>query len=1061
MASLTPSLATVRAAFDRLGPPGTPFTTPEIAAEFDCSDRTIYNRLDALVEEGAIETKKVGARGRVWWRPVGDRADDVPDAPERSGSSAPPHAQFPGSTVDNEMADRIRAFEWAETPLGPIDEWPTELHNAVSLMLGADEAIGIYWGDDLTLLYNDPARDVIGVKHPDALGQPARSVFPEAWETLGPIHERVLAGEGPVKHDELLLPIKRSDEVEDSWWDTSYNPIPLADGSIGGVFNIAVDVTDRVRAEQTLSETEHRLQVALNAAEMGTWEWNLDTQMVCADDAMLSLFDLPPTDEPVPVDQFMQNASDAGVAQVEEVPDITFEPGEEIQNDFKLEHLDPPRWISWRGRASDDDPSVLRGVTFDITQRKQAEIERERLLDETEHRYRRLFESIDEGFCIVEVLFDDDEPVDYRFVETNPAFERHTGLTDVEGERMHDLVPDHHDRWSERYGRIARTGEPERFQDQAENLDGRWYDVDAFRIGDPEERTVAILFDDITEQRRTQRALERLTTESRWLMNADAETIPDRVAELTGDVLGVEYAALWRYDDTSGTIREYERHTHSVADLGAVLLPEDFADDVWETFVRDEVDVDDALDVPDTDSTAARLRRRILAPVGRHGVICAGSTEPGAFDERTVNLVETVAATVAAAWDRAESVAALARQNDELAHFERLYSLLWEIDQLLVEADTADAIDEAACERLAASDLYECAWIGDFSADSGTVEPRAWAGIDSTALDDLAAPGDPSAAHENPFAAAVRTGETQVIADIATDPRAGPWRERALERGARSCLGIPLVHDESVYGVLVVYGRSTLHNERDSAVLGDLGKTIAHAIHAVETKVIRQTDSVVELTLQTATADTPLVQLARESGIVIEFRGLVPGTGRDTTVFFTATGADPDEVVAAGEEALAIEELRHLTDRETGSLYKATVVETTLAAQLLDNGSTIRSLTIDEGTATAVVALPETVDVREFVERVRRVVPGLELLARRSQTPSFDTTQHLQTTFEERLTPRQQEVIELAYRSGYFELPRVQTGQELSDALDIAQSTFNYHLRGAERTLLRVLFDQA
>jgi predicted DNA binding protein len=194
---------------------------------------------------------------------------------------------------------------------------------------------------------------------------------------------------------------------------------------------------------------------------------------------------------------------------------------------------------------------------------------------------------------------------------------------------------------------------------------------------------------------------------------------------------------------------------------------------------------------------------------------------------------------------------------------------------------------------------------------------------------------------------------------------------------------------------------------------------------------------------------------------VVEFEGLVPGSDGNTTVFFIARDASQDEIVAASEGMLAIEELRHMTDRDTGTLFKMQVINETLARKFLERGATIRSLTIDAGTTTAVVELSESADVREFVEGLQRDVHGIELLARQPRTRTPDEGQRLQTAFEERLTPRQREVIQLAYRSGYFELPRVQSGTELSEALDISQSTFNYHLRGAERKLLGVVFDRA
>jgi PAS domain S-box-containing protein len=131
-------------------------------------------------------------------------------------------------------------------------------------------------------------------------------------------------------------------------------------------------------------------------------------------------------------------------------------------------------------------------------ERKRAEAE----LRESEQNYRMLFESIDEGFCTIEVLFDQNEkPVDYRFLQISPSFERQTGIKNAAGRRMREIAPQHEEYWFEIYGRIALTGEPMRFENEAKQL-GRWYDVYAFRVEDPKRRRVGILFNDITERKR-------------------------------------------------------------------------------------------------------------------------------------------------------------------------------------------------------------------------------------------------------------------------------------------------------------------------------------------------------------------------------------------------------------------------------------------------------------------------------------------------------------------------------------------------------------------------------
>src|SRR6185503_510105 len=117
-----------------------------------------------------------------------------------------------------------------------------------------------------------------------------------------------------------------------------------------------------------------------------------------------------------------------------------------------------------------------------------------------EERYRNLFESIDAGVCVIEMIYEGGKPVDYRFLEVNPAFERQTGLKDAKRKTMREHVPGHEQHWFEIYGRIAETGRPERFVQPAQALMGGWYEVYAYRVGGEGSRKLAVLFNDITER---------------------------------------------------------------------------------------------------------------------------------------------------------------------------------------------------------------------------------------------------------------------------------------------------------------------------------------------------------------------------------------------------------------------------------------------------------------------------------------------------------------------------------------------------------------------------------
>jgi PAS domain S-box-containing protein len=146
-----------------------------------------------------------------------------------------------------------------------------------------------------------------------------------------------------------------------------------------------------------------------------------------------------------------------------------------------------------------------RCFTRDITERKRAE----EALRESEARFRALFESMDEGYCVVELLFDaKNNALDYRFLEINPAFEKQTGITNSKGHLMRQIAPQHEQQWFDILGSVALTGETIRFESAAAAL-GRDYDVCAFRVGAPELRLVGIVFNDITERKKAENVVRQ------------------------------------------------------------------------------------------------------------------------------------------------------------------------------------------------------------------------------------------------------------------------------------------------------------------------------------------------------------------------------------------------------------------------------------------------------------------------------------------------------------------------------------------------------------------------
>lgn len=121
--------------------------------------------------------------------------------------------------------------------------------------------------------------------------------------------------------------------------------------------------------------------------------------------------------------------------------------------------------------------------------------------------YRDLFGTMDIGFCVIEMMFDHTgSPVDYRFLEANPIFSELTGLEAPVGKRVLELVPGLDHFWIETYGRVARTGDPTRFEQPERAMDNQWFDVFASRFGDVGSNRVALLFTNITERKSLEQA---------------------------------------------------------------------------------------------------------------------------------------------------------------------------------------------------------------------------------------------------------------------------------------------------------------------------------------------------------------------------------------------------------------------------------------------------------------------------------------------------------------------------------------------------------------------------
>ncbi|MGE3747766.1 MAG: PAS domain S-box protein, partial [Sphingomonadaceae bacterium] len=123
------------------------------------------------------------------------------------------------------MAQRIRSYDWADTPLGAPKSWAQSLRSALSICLNSPFPAAIYWGPELRLLYNDAWRFIPGPRHPDALGKPGKEVWQDIWHVIEPQLRSVFATSQGFVTQEQMLPMQRFGKLEETYWDYSFTPI--------------------------------------------------------------------------------------------------------------------------------------------------------------------------------------------------------------------------------------------------------------------------------------------------------------------------------------------------------------------------------------------------------------------------------------------------------------------------------------------------------------------------------------------------------------------------------------------------------------------------------------------------------------------------------------------------------------------------------------------------------------------------------------------------------------------------------------------------------------------
>jgi signal transduction histidine kinase/PAS domain-containing protein len=291
------------------------------------------------------------------------------------------------------LAEAISAFDWSKTELGPISAWPTSVTTTVGLILRSPVPMVTLWGEAGIMIYNDAYSTFAGGRHPRLLGSPVREGWPEVADFNDNVMMVGLAG-GVLSYKDQELTLFRSGAPEQVWMNLDYSPVIGESGKPIGVIAVVVETSAAVRAERELRRSEaevraseERFQMALSAGNsIGTWDWDVVADRVVADARFAALYNVDPERAKVgaPIAEFFAgiHPDDVGGVQAEVAKGM--ETGEPFSSEYRLPQPDgDERWVVAEGRcvlSPDGKPLRFSGLSFDMTDRKKAEIRREALV---------------------------------------------------------------------------------------------------------------------------------------------------------------------------------------------------------------------------------------------------------------------------------------------------------------------------------------------------------------------------------------------------------------------------------------------------------------------------------------------------------------------------------------------------------------------------------------------------------------------------------------------------------------------------------------------------------
>ena len=198
-----------------------------------------------------------------------------------------------------EMGALMRAYNWQSSLIGRADKWPQSLLTTLGILLNSKFPMFLFWGSQHVCFYNDAYRPSLGNegKHPSMLGMKGEEAWPEIWHIIKPLINQVLTDGEATWSEDQLIPIYRNAKIEDVYWTFSYSPVKDESGLPVGVFVACTETTEKVNNFHKIAESNNQLEFAIEATELGTWDYNPLTNKFTGNTRFKDWFGLPHGEE--------------------------------------------------------------------------------------------------------------------------------------------------------------------------------------------------------------------------------------------------------------------------------------------------------------------------------------------------------------------------------------------------------------------------------------------------------------------------------------------------------------------------------------------------------------------------------------------------------------------------------------------------------------------------------------------------------------------------------------------------------------------------------------------